>query len=213
MADITKRLVELNREIVRTDYKSASVKNQEMFLKGTSMNSYIYPSQIEDSRNIVDIFYNQKDIKVMRICNTTKIDMDGLMIEVAKNFSTHQDDNFMVHRENVLFVSVTGNTFWENNMKEKMPNCFKNNVFQYGKLKNLKDKLKILNNAVIILHACNRNKRLETLLKDSGLLHRNAMKERNIRFISGNGILFDELQKHFQWGDTFTSFIMGTEFD
>ena len=208
MVDITKRLVQLNREIVNTDYKCASVRYQEMILSGLAINTYILPNQIEDSMKIMDIFYNQKTIRVMSICNTTKNDIDGLMIEVGKNFSTHQDDNFMIHRDNILIISGSGNIFWENDMKNKIPDCFKNNVFQHGKLNNLKEKLETLNNSVIIMNSCNIGKRLEKLLKDSGLLHANTMIERNIRLISGSGKLLDELQKHYKWQDNFTSFVM-----
>ena len=209
MADISKYLLELNREIVNTDYKCASVRYQEMVLSGKTIYTYILPNQIEDSIKIMDIFYNQKNIRIMNICNTSNNDMDGLMIEVGKNFSTHQDDKFMIHRDNILIISGTGNVFWENDMKNKIPSCFKNNVFQQGKLNNLKDKLKTLSNAVIIMNSCNVDKRLEKLFKDSGLLYANTMIQRNIRFIFGSGKLLDELQKHYKWENNFISFIMG----
>lgn len=208
MADITKRLIELNREIVKTDYKSAGVKYQEMVLSGLAIDTAIHPSQIEDAMNIVNIFYNQKNIRVISIHSTTNIDMDGIMIEIAKNFSTHPDDNFMIHRENILFVSGPNNIFWENDMKNKLPDCFKHNVFQQGKLNNLKEKLKTLNNTVIILNSWNTGKRLEKLLKDSGLLHASTMIERNIRLISGSGKLLDKLQNDYKWQDNCTSFVM-----
>jgi hypothetical protein len=210
----TNRLIELNREIVSLDYKSANDKNQEMFLKGnvkaTSM--YIYPNQAEDSAKIIDIFYNSENIRVLSIFKKTKVGMDGLMIEVAKNFATHPDDNFMVHRENVLFVTGMSNVMWENDMKNKMPACFKENIFHHGKLQNLKDKLKTLNNGVIILDEIDAgdkiDQKLERLLKESGLLDINTMIERNIRFIFGSATPLIELKKLFEWGDKYTSFIL-----
>lgn len=214
MTTTIKRLIELNREIVGSDYKSAVDKNNEMFLKGnvkaTSM--YIYPNQAEDSAKIIDIFYNSKEIRVLSIFKKTKVGMDGLMIEVAKNFSTHPDDNFMVHRENVLFVTGMSNVMWENDMKDKMPSCFKENIFHHGKLQNLRENLRTLNNGVIILDEIDAgdkiDQKLERLLKESGLLDINTMIERNIRFIFGSATPLIELQKLFEWGDKYTSFLM-----
>jgi hypothetical protein len=210
----TNRLIEINREIVILDYKSANDRNQEMFLignvKATSM--YIYPNQVEDSAKIIDIFYSNKNIRVLSIFKKTKIGMDGIMIEVAKNFATHSDDNFMIHRKNVLFVTGMSNVMWENDMKEKIPNCFKENIFHHGKLQKLKDDLKTLNNGVIILDEIDAgdkiDQKLERLLKESGLLNINTMIERNIRFIFGSATPLIELQKLFEWGDKHTSFIL-----
>jgi hypothetical protein len=210
----TKRLIESNREIVSLDYKSAFEKNHEMFMEGnvkaTSM--YIYPNQAEDAAKIIDMFYNNENIRVLSIFKKTKVGMDGLMIEVSKNFSTHPDDNFIVNRKNILFVTGMSNVMWENDMKEKMPSCFKDNIFHHGKLQNLKEKLKTLNNGVIILDEIDAgdkiDQKLERLLKESGLLDINTMIERNIRFIFGSATPLIELQKLFEWGDKYTSFIL-----
>jgi hypothetical protein len=215
MATVTKnRLIELNRDIVSQDFKTANDKNQEMFLKGnvkaTSM--YIYPNQAEDSAKIINIFYKNEKIRVLSIFKKTKVGMDGLMIDVAKNFSTHPDDNFMLHRNNILFVTGMSNVMWENDMKDKMPSCFKDNIFHHGKLQNLKETLKTLNNGVIILDEIDAgdkiDQKLERLLKESGLLDINTMIERNIRFIFGSATPLIELQKLFEWGDKYTSFIL-----
>lgn len=207
-------LIEKNREIVNLDYRSADVKNQELFHKGnvkaTSM--YIYPNQAEDAAKIINTFYNDKHIRVVSVFKKTKVGMDGLMIEVAKNFAIHPDDNFVIHRENVIFATGMSNIMWENDMKDKIPACFKENIFHHGKLQNLKDKLKNLRNGLIIIDEIDtgdkQDQKLDRLLKDSGLLDINIMMQRNIRFIFGSATPVRELEKLFEWGDKHVSFRM-----
>lgn len=210
----TPRLVYLNRQRVSLAYKLAQNRNEKLFLTGnvkaTSM--YIYPNQAEDAAKIIDLFYNDVSLRVVSIFKKTKIGMDGLMIEVAKNFSTHPDDNFMVDSDNVLFVTGMSNVMWENDMKEKIPECFKENIFHHGQLQHLKKKLKDICNAVIILDEIDAGDKIEQkmdrLLKESGLLDINMMIKRNIRFIFGSATPLKELQKLFDWGDKHTSIIM-----
>lgn len=207
-------LIEKNREIVNLDYRSADVKNQELFHKGnvkaTSM--YIYPNQAEDAAKIINTFYNDKNIRVVSVFKKTKVGMDGLMIEVAKNFAIHPDDNFVIHRDNVIFATGMSNIMWENDMKDKIPACFKENIFHHGKLQNLKDKLKNLRNGLIIIDEIDtgdkQDQKLDRLLKESGLLDINIMIQRNIRFIFGSATPVRELQKLFEWGDKHVSFRM-----
>ena len=116
---------------------------------------YIYPNQIEDAARISDIFYKNyignNNIKVVSIVKKTKVGMDGLMIEIAKNMTTHPDDDFCLLYQNVKFITGMSNKSWEKDMKDKIPECFRNNVYHHGKLKHLQKTLNDVTNALIIV--------------------------------------------------------------
>ena len=87
----------LNREIVINDYQSATKKNKELFLNGNvkATSEYIYDNQKFDAVSIISTFY-ETSIRVISIVKRTKVGMDGLMIEIAKNITTHPDNNFLI---------------------------------------------------------------------------------------------------------------------
>ena len=195
-----------NREIVMCDYQSASVKNIEQFYNGDVMASseYIFENQKLDALTIMNTFYNDCDKRVCSIVKRTKVGMDGLMIELAKNMSTHPDNNFVIHRRNIFFITAMNNLTWERDMKAKSPECFRENIFHHGQLQKLK--LKNLKNAIIINDEIDsgdkENQKLHTLLKESGLLDVNYMKENNIRFIFVSATMINELHELFKWNNT-----------
>ena len=126
-----------SREVVYSEYKAKVMKNKEMFHRGDVRftEQYIFPNQTEDGFKIIDLFYKNAGIRALSIIKRTKVGMDGLMIEIAKNMCTHPDPDFILHYENVLFITGMSNVAWENDMKAKMPACFADNVYHHGKLK------------------------------------------------------------------------------
>ena len=143
--------LDLNREIVLSDYRSATLKNKDSFGTGDVKVSseYIFPNQKEDATIICNKFY-ETSIRVISIVKRTKVGMDGLMIEIAKNMTTHSDNDFALHRNNIFFITAMSNKSWENDMKDKIPSCFKDNVYHHGKLQTLVPRLKNITNAIII---------------------------------------------------------------
>ena len=136
-------LINLNREIVLNDYQSATKKNKESYITGDvkASSEYIFPNQKEDATIICNKFY-ETHVRVISIVKRTKVGMDGLMIEIAKNMTTHSDNNFVLDRNNIFFITAMSNKSWEDDMKDKIPACFKDNVYHHGKLQRLKTKLR-----------------------------------------------------------------------
>ena len=126
-------ILDLNREIVFNDYQSATKKNKELFILGDvkASSEYIYKNQQEDATIICNKFY-ETSIRVISIVKRTKVGMDGLMIEIAKNMTTHPDNNFVLHRNNIFFITAMSNVAWENDMKDKMPACFVDNIYGHA---------------------------------------------------------------------------------
>lgn len=206
-------MINLNREIVLSDYNSATLKNSELFGNGNikATEEYIYPNQKEDAINICNKFY-ESETRVISIVKRTKIGMDGLMIELAKNITTHPDDNFTLHRDNVFFITAMSNKLWEDEMKNKMPGCFKDNVYHHGKLQKLKSKLVNIKNAIIINDEIDsgdkEDQKLHMLLKESGTLDIKYMNENNIRFVFVSATMINELHDLYKWGDIHYTYYM-----
>ena len=132
-------IISARRENVLQSYKSAIALNHLLFCEGddTATAEYIFPNQMVDANNIVNIFYdNNKRCRIVSIQKKTKVGADGLMIEIAKLLTTHIDDDFVVNPKNVRILTGMSNAGWEKDMKDKAPSCFKDKIFHHGQLKN-----------------------------------------------------------------------------
>lgn len=198
------QLVSTDRELVLSDYTSAKILNQKRFQKNDdkATSEYIYPNQIEDAGNVVDLFY-QKKKRVVSIQKKTKVGADGLMIEIAKLFTTHSDDDFVISPDNVRIITGMSNVGWEKDMIDKAPGCFKDKVFHHGKLS--KTDLRSIKNALLIIDEIDTGDKeyqvLHNTLLDSGLLDVRYMLDYNIRFVLISATMIKELYHLYQWGE------------
>lgn len=196
----------LNRETVNSDYISAKNKNYEDFLNGNNKatSEYIYQNQKTDANNIINKFYTSK-VRAISIIKRTKVGMDGLMIELSYKMATHIDDDFMIHRNNIFVITAMSNIAWEEDMKEKIPNCFRENIYHHNKLQKLKKRLVGIKNALIINDEIDtgdkEDQKLHSTLKSSGILDIKYMEENNIRFIFVSATMINELKELYKWGD------------
>lgn len=204
---------ELNRSIVQNDYHTAININKEKFLQGhpKASEEYIFENQKTDAHQIVSKFYTTS-IRGISIIKRTKVGMDGLMIEIATKMSSHLDDNFMIHRNNIFIITAMNNLLWEIDLKDKVPNCFRENVYHHGKLQQLRGKLRNIKNALIIIDEIDtgdkEDQKLHLLLKESGILDMKYMEDNNIRFIFVSATMIQELKELYKWGDKHDVFYM-----
>ncbi len=206
-----KSVINLNREIVLNDYQTSIKKNKELFINGDVKASceYIYDNQKEDASRICNKFY-ETSIRAISIVKRTKVGMDGLMIEIAKNITTHPDDNFVLHRNNVFIITGMSNVSWEDDMKNKIPSCFKDNVYHHGQLQKLKTKFKDIKNAIIIIDEIDtgdgKNQKLHKSL--NWLLDIKYIEEHNIRFVFVSATIIREIKQLKKWGDKHDTYYM-----
>lgn len=197
-------IISARREYVLQAYNSAKAENNWRFKKGDDKATaeYIFPNQMLDAHNIVNKFYTDKR-RVISIQKKTKVGADGLMIEIAKLMTTHPDDRFVVDPANSRIITGMSNAWWEKDMIDKAPNCFKGNIFHHGKLPN--SDLKGLKNALIIIDEIDTGDKefqvLHTTLKEAGILDVNYMKTNNIRFVFISATMIKELYDLYRWGE------------
>jgi hypothetical protein len=197
-------LISARREDVSQAYNSAKATNRRLFLEGDdkATSEYIFPNQMEDANNIVDKFYKNKR-RVISIQKKTKVGADGLMIEIAKLLTTHNDDTFVVNPTNVRIITGMSNAGWEKDMIEKAPNCFKEKIFHHGKLSR-SEIMNIKNGLIIIDEIDSGDKEFQVLhntLKEAGVLDVKHMEENNNRFVFISATMIKELYDLYKWGE------------
>ena len=201
-------IISANRDNVEAQYNAAKTSNHDEYVNKNPKASkeYIYQNQKEDALFITNKF-TQTNIRVISIVKRTKVGMDGLMIEIAKLMSTHPDDSKVILSKNIFFITGMSNKSWENDMTSKIPNCFKDNVFHHGKLKDVAKKIKGVKNCLIIndeIDTGDKNdQKLHKVLKSTGVLDISYMEENNIRFVFVSATMkneLDKLKKQNNWG-------------
>ena len=206
-----------NREQVHGSYKAAVSLHNKLVGRGelNISSKYTYQNQIEDALTITNIFYrtlNDNPVRAISIIKRTKVGCNGLMIEIAKNMSTHIDDNIIIMCENIFFITGMSNRLWEKEFIEQLPSCFNKNVYHHGKIKNIKNKFKDLRNALIIIDEIDtgdkEGQRLHKTLDNFGLLDIKYMEKNNIRFIFVSATIKNQLHELYKWGDKHKSYTM-----
>ena len=208
--DSNTELRDATREEVFKSYESAKASNKKKFIRkdDKATSEYVYPNQMEDANNIVNLFY-QKDEngmykkRVVSVPKKTKVGADGLMIEIIKLFTTHNDDDFVIDPDNVRIITGMSNVAWESDMIEKAPTVFKDKIFHHGKLKradfeNIKEGLFIIDE---IDTGNGEFQRLHTVLDGANILDIDEMVKNNNRFILISATMMKELYELYRWGD------------
>ena len=213
MSESSRKGIRNSRRIALNDYRSAEGRNEELFEQGNVFASkeYIFENQKQDAENICNIFFTSEK-RVVSLIKRTKVGMDGLMIELATKMATHPHDGFALHREKIFFITGMSNIAWETDMKEKVPACFKENVFHHGKLKRLTPKLKTIENALIIIDEIDtgdkEDQKLHKILHESGILDIEYIVTHNIRLVLVSATMKKELVELTKWGDIHETYRM-----
>lgn len=201
-------------EQVRQSYLAKQEHNQLMFQRDpiNYTSSYTFPNQQDDAHHLVDRFYqdathNGGKLRFISLIKRTKVGMDGLMIELATQITTHSCESFCLDYNNVLFLTGMSNVAWERQLKGNMPDCFKDNIFHHGKLHSLKlnEKLDSLENGLIIIDEIDTgdiiDQQLHKTLNRHGLLNLDNLYVRNIRFVCVSATIKKQLSELERWED------------
>ena len=193
----------LCRQMVLDSYNVAKNKNSLAFMDGNpnASSSYIYPNQMFDAHNIINIMY-EGNHRLMSVKKLTKIGNNGLMVEISKLFCTHPDDNFVVDPKNVFFLTGLNSVSWVKDLKDKVPDCFTNNIYHRGQLPkvdlhNIKDALIFVDEADF---ANKEDQILHITLRNAGILDIHYMTHNNIRIIVVSATLLKEEYDLGPWG-------------
>lgn len=174
--------------------------------------TYIYPNQMSDALKIFNIFYVNRQIRAISIIKRTKVGMNGLMIEIAKVFGTHPDNEFFIQYPNIFIITGMSNKKWEENFSDELPSCLRHNVFHHGKLSKFKKIFKDKNNSLIIIDendvGSNKKSVLDKVLKELNLLDKNIWIKNNIKFIFVSATNYIEISHLNNWEDCHEIFHM-----
>lgn len=109
-------------------------KPQYKDLDDRATREYVFPNQIDDALAILNIFFRTK-ARGVSVQKKTKTGADGLMIEIAKLFATHEDESFMIDPANMRIITGMSNCKWERDFIDRAPECLRKNVYQGRALK------------------------------------------------------------------------------
>lgn len=191
------------REMVAASFNDAEKTNKYNYSQGDdkATSEYIYGNQKEDAAKVVEMFVGGK--KVVSVQKKTKIGADGLMLEIAKQMTTHPDNKFVRDIKSVRMITGMSNKSWENDMIDKSPTCLKKNIFHHGKLG--RAELANLRNALVFIDEIDTGdkpgQKLHSVLKQSGIFDVNHMKEHNNIFVLISATMLKELYDLYKWGD------------
>jgi hypothetical protein len=178
--------------------------NHRLFLEGDhkATSEYIFPNQKQDANNIVSLFYEKK-CRIVCVQKKTKVGADGLMIEIVKLLTTHNDDSFVVNPANIRILTGMSNAGWEKDMIDKAPSCFKDKIFHHGKLS--RSELMNIKNGLIIIDEIDTGDKafqvLHNTLTEADILNVKHMEENNNRFVFISATMIKELYDAYQWGE------------
>ena len=175
------------RNVVYTSYRASVADNTLKFRRNdiNATDEYVYENQRIDAMNITDIFFKYNQKRIIIIKKKTKVGANGLMIEIAKNMSTHPDNNFVLSHDNIKFITGMSNKGWEDDFKNSIPKCFEKNIFHHGQLKKLD--LRGINNSILFIDEIDCgdgiNQTLDKILSENNLFDIQYLINNNIRLI------------------------------
>jgi len=200
------------REWVVSSFEEAERNNRRRYNKKDpkATAEYIFENQRVDALNIVEAFY-RRNRRVVSVQKRTKVGADGLMLQIIKLMTTHNDDTFVVDIDNVRILTGMSNAGWEQDMKEKAPSCLKENIFHHGKLSK-SNLLNLPRNSLIIIDEIDTGDKeeqvLHKILKNAGILDATYMIEHNIRFVIISATIIKQLYDVRDWGELHEGIVM-----
>jgi len=199
--------IDANREWVLQEYNTSVAKNKRNYLNNDvkASKEYTFPNQKEDGLRITNMFYQNPTLRVVSIVKRTKVGMDGLIVEILKGFCIHNDNDFIITPEQTLLITGMSNLEWEKNMKENIPNCFRDQVFHHGKLKSqtIAKILKDFKNGLIIIDEIDTGDGIKNVLFKTieYLCDTNVLYEKNIRIVVVSATMKEQLEQLSRWDD------------
>lgn len=202
-------------ERVLSAFKTAELANREAFEDGDPMASseYIYPNQTHDAKRVVEMFYNNEDVRAISIKKHVKVGADGFMLACIRELCCHQDTRFAIHHSNVRIITGMSCRDWQTELEGKAPECFReNSIYHHGKLG--KARLGQLENAIIFIDeidtASKDLQKLHLQMRDAGLMDLAEIKRRNVRLVLISATLAKELVQLQQWGAAHENYTLTT---
>lgn len=196
--------ISASREMVEHSFQAAVKKNYRDYLNGNdkATQNYIFENQEADALSIVtDMYDNER--RVTSIIKRTKVGMDGLMIKICHLLCTHNDSNFMIMPENIRIITGMSMIKWQEDLKEKVPDCFKAAIFHHDQVK--KSNLSDIENGLIIIDegdvGVTQQQELDKMLKEAGLLNIAELDRRNVRLVFTSATMIQQIRELKEWGN------------
>jgi hypothetical protein len=174
-------------------------KEDEVILEGKK---FIYPNQQKAAEECIEAYKNG----AIAVCLIAQpgTGKTGTAQSVMINMSTNPNDDEIILKENIINCTGMSDNDWEIQFKNNMLQPFKENVFHRQNLIKQEEKLKKLQNGLIIPDECHiaagSKMTIAKTLKNAGLLDINVLETKNIKMLDISATPDAVLHDYKKWG-------------
>jgi hypothetical protein len=178
-----------------------SVRDREEYLE-LEGKKFIYPNQQEAADKCIEAYKNG----AVAVCLIAQpgTGKTGTAQAVMIHMTTNQNDEEIIHHENIINCTGMSDNDWEQQFKNSVLPAFRDNIFHRQNLIRQKDKLSSLNNGLIIPDECHiasgSKMTIAKTLKEAGILNLNVLEMRNIKMLDISATPDAVLHDYEKWG-------------
>ena len=169
---------QLARDLVHAEW---NIRENAALEKGEVL---VHDDQKAFATKIFDAFV--AGVCVVSLIASCQMGKTGTALYLMKLMTMNPDDNFVIHPDNVFFITGMSDVEWKKQTKKRMLRCFAN-VYHRNDLRRMLPKIRGKKNCLIVLDECHmaneRGMTLHHVLKESGVWDVNYMRENNIKIL------------------------------
>lgn len=179
--------------------KSKRDKEEYLQLEGRK---FIYPNQQEAADKCIEAYKNG----ALAVCLIAQpgTGKTGTAQAVMIHMATHPNDDEIIYAENIINCTGMSDNDWEIQFKNSVLPAFRENIFHRQNLIKQLDKLRSLQNGLIIPDECHiasgSKMTIAKVLKDAGILDINILERRNIKMLDISATPDAVLHDYKKWG-------------
>jgi len=176
--------------------------NAQVNILNKQKKTYIFPNQITKAHEIASAFY--EDISLVVFIASPQWGKTGVTTYLMYLMTTHNDDNIMIHPDNVFVITGMSDKDWELQMKSRMLPSFKERVYHRNNLKKMIDALKNARDCLIIIDECHygieTNQTVHSCIRDAGIWDIDYLRTHNIKILCVSATPVNVQLDAAQWG-------------
>jgi hypothetical protein len=210
------RIINRDKKVIYTDQEGRKEKikkrqERENILKSKKdkeellaieEKQFIYPNQQEAADKCIEAYKNG----ALAVCLIAQpgTGKTGTAQAVMIHMATHPNDDEIIYAENIINCTGMSDNDWETQFKNSVLPAFRDNIFHRQNLIKQLDKLRSLENGLIILDECHiasgSKMTVAKVLKDAGILDIKILERRKIKMLDISATPDAVLHDYKTWG-------------
>ena len=178
-----------------------SIRDREEYLE-LEGKEFIYPNQQEAANKCIEAYKNG----AVAVCLIAQpgTGKTGTAQAVMIHMATNPNDEEIIYSENIYNCTGMSDNDWEKQFKNSVLPAFRDNIFHRQNLIRQTDKLRTLENGLIIPDECHiasgSKMTIAKILKEAGILNVNVLEMKNIKMLDISATPDAVLHDYKKWG-------------